>query len=145
MTIEEALHQDVRELRAEVEARRANEALLAASLKRLDADLAVVCARESQALDEYAKHRRVLEAEVERLRDSTTAVFVKTLQGCLAEAEADRDRLRAVLAHPPSFGQAWAAKEAQGYQYGGAALEHVEHGWDMAIAALRARALEGAP
>ena len=34
----------------------------------------------------------------------------------------------------PTFAEAWQEKEAEGYRYGGDALENVEFGWDIAVA-----------
>ena len=37
---------------------------------------------------------------------------------------------------PRTFEQAWAEKEAEGYQYGEDALEQVKFGWELAMAEL---------
>lgn len=47
-------------------------------------------------------------------------------------SEGTGDALREAV----SFEQAWAQKEAEGYQYGHDALENVRFGWEIAVAAL---------
>lgn len=88
----------------------ADKLRLRGEVERLRADIEAICARESCALDEYAL------------------------------VQFERDRLAAVLAETPEFGEAW---EALGYDYGLDALEQVRLGWEMAVkgfSALRARA-----
>jgi hypothetical protein len=41
-----------------------------------------------------------------------------------------------------TFKEAWAAKEREGYQYGGDALENVEFGWEIACAEMKVNEAE---
>jgi hypothetical protein len=56
-----------------------------------------------------------------------------------AEQDAMLARLSATspdAGHLPTFDDAWAAKEAEGYRYGRDALENVRFGWELALAAV---------
>ena len=75
------------------------------------------------------------ESSREPWRTLAAALRAEAIAECVAEAER------------VTFAEAWAAKEAEGYQYGDDALEQVRFGWEIrqakVLAALRALAAKG--